>query len=504
MSNKIQIRVQSWLLALLLLLTVGGAVAGTNDLRLAEAAASRDQDTVRALLKQHAAVNDSQRDGSTALHWAAHWNDLETADLLIRAGANINAQTDLGVSPLYLAAENAGEQMAEELLSAGANPNIVPETGVSPLMLAAREGNVRLLKLLLDNKADVNAKENTARQTALMWAAADGHADAVEILLERGADAHARTKTIVEVLNRGGSQSYDDFSAVADVPMGGSTALLFAAGRGQIDCAKALLEFGANVNDTGADGNSALVIAAHSGQGPLAELLLERGANPNADGAGYTVLHAAVLRGDLQLLKASLAHGANPNVQLKNGTSYRRQSADYFFSASMIGATPLLLAAKYASVDMIRALVAAGADLNLALKDGTTPLLAAANTNGHERQSESEFVKAKSREDEEGQSLPAVKALLDLGADVNAANQAGDTALHIAVSGRSNSIIQLLAERGAMLEVKNKRGQTPLALVSAPGRRGSGRNAANGAAGADGNSPVNSTAELLRKLGAKQ
>src|SRR5262249_31758603 len=145
-------------------------------------------------------------------------------------------------------------------------------------------------------------------------------------------------------------------------------------------------------------------------------------------------------------------------------------------------------------VDMIQVLAAAGADLRLGDKNGTVPLLAAANTSGHERQSESEFVRSKSREEEETQSFAAVKALLDLGADVNAVNQAGDTALHIAASGRTDSIIQLLAERGAVLEAKNKRGQTPLALVSAPGRRGAAARgaanatagAANGARGADG------------------
>src|SRR5206468_12888407 len=125
----------------------------------------------------------------------------------------------------------------------------------------------------------------------------------------------------------------------------------------------------------GADGISALVVAAHSGQGAFATFLLDRGANPNADGGGYTVLHAAVLRGDFELLKAALEHGADPNVQVKSGTPYRRQSADYFFQATMIGATPLFLAAKDGSADMIRLLVSHGANLELPAKDGTTPLV---------------------------------------------------------------------------------------------------------------------------------
>jgi ankyrin repeat protein len=476
------------------LLLAGNATAGT-DLRLADAVKNKKKDAVRALLKERVDVNERQGDGTTALHWAAYWNDLDTADLLIRAGANVNAATDVGVTPLYLAAEVASAPMTEKLLAAGADSNAAAETGVTPLMLAARGGSVDAVRALLARKANVNAKENSAGQTALMWAVAQEHPQVVQALLERGADPHARTKSESRYVVRGGPGGYDLFTDVEWVKAGGSTALLFAAGRGSIDSAKLLLEFGANVNDMGADGNSALVVAAHSGHGAFATFLLERGANVNADGAGYTVLHAAVLRGDLDLLKASLAHGANPNARLANGTPYRRQSADYYLSSDLVGATPLILSAKYASADMIQALVAAGADITLAANDGTTALIAAANATDNRRQPESLFLKVDRQQDEK-MSLEAVRALLDLHADVDAVNEAGDTALHIAVTGRSDTIIQLLAEKGAKLDVKNKKGLTPLAMVSAGGRRGAG-------GGAAGSAPT-STAELLRKLGAKQ
>lgn len=465
-------------------------VVSANDggQQLAEAVKQQDKAAVRALLKKNVDVNESHGDGATGLHWAAHWNDLDVAELLIEADADVNAVNDLGVTPLQLAAEMGEAVMVEKLLAAGASPDIVAETGVSPLMLASRAGNIAAAESLLVYEANVNLNEKTSGQTALMWAVAQGHPQIVRLLLEHGADVHSRTSTSRMLVNRGGTSTYEDFSAVEYVKTGGSTALFFAAGRGNIECARELVEFGANVNDVSADGNSVLVVAAHSGHGPLAAFFLDRHADPKAAGAGYGVLHAAVLRGDLALVKASLNSGADANARIVKGTPYRRQSADFYLSASMVGATPLIMAAKYGSADIIKALMASGADLTLADHSGTTPLIAAANPNDNNRQPAS-IILRKSREHEEGRSLQSVRTLLDLGVDVDAVNNAGDTALHIAVAARANSIIKLLAERGAKLGVRNKLGQTALALaLSFKGK----------------NEPQpNGTADLLRKLGAR-
>jgi ankyrin repeat protein len=466
-------------------------LAASNDIRLVDAAKNQKKDEIRALLKQHIDVDAPYGDGTTALHWAAHWNDLEMAGLLIDGGANVNAQTDLGVTPLYLAAEIGSTAMTEKLFSAGANPNITAATGVSPLMLASRAGAPDVVRVLLAHKAEMNAREKQNEQTALMWATAQGHKEVVRILAKARADVNVRSKVIPMLVNRGGEG--DSTKSVEWVQSGGSTALLFAARRGDIESAKILLEFGANVNDTSADGNSALVIAAHSGNGEFARFLLEKGADPNAVGAGYTVLHAAVLKDDLELLKASLAHGANPNIPLTKGTPIRRQGPDFFLPASLIGATPFLLAAKYASVDMMHALVAAGADTKLATSNGTTPLMAAANGDRRHQMGLTGGDDDYEPQGADTKGPDVIKYLLDLGADVNAANQAGDTALHVAVAGKANTIIPLLVERGAILDTKNKRGQTPLALASVGARRGAAARKAQN----------NSTADLLRKLGAK-
>jgi ankyrin repeat protein len=489
-------RLSTWVIVLLL---SSGSLIAATDPRLVDAVKGRDIETARGLLKKGVDVNSARSDGTTALHWAAHWNDLEMADLLIDAGANVNAQTDLGVTPLYLASEIASAQMVERLLAARGNPNIAAGSGVSPLMLASRSGAIAAVRSMLAHKANPNAKESSSGQTALMWAAAAGQADVVMALVEHGADAHIRSAVGKRYINRGGPEGGSDAEelAWAEIGMrawietGGNTALMFAARNGSIECARALLAHGAHVDEVGADGISALVIAAHSGHGRLAEFLLDRGANPNANGGGYGVLHAAVLRGDASLVRKSLAHGANPNVGYTLGTEARRAGPDYYLPFALIGATPYVLAAKFASADMMRDLAAAGADVRRASANGTTALMAAA-TNDHRRQQGYRFGERPTQEALERESFEPVKVALDLGADVNAANADGDTALHIATIAQFNSIIQLLVENGADLGAKNKSGQTPLMLASRRPR---------GAPAGPQNSP---TADLLRKLGAKE
>jgi ankyrin repeat protein len=224
-----------------------------------------------------------------------------------------------------------------------------------------------------------------------------------------------------------------------------------------------LVAAGADVNDAAPDGNSALVLAAYSGHGDVAEFLLGKDANPNATGAGYTALHAAVLRGDLGLVTALLAHGANPNVHLTKGTPVLHQNVDLHLREALLGATPFFLAAKFLEGDMMRALVAAGADARLGVKDGTTPLMAATGVGwkgGSVTRRDTVSFFAAVRPDED-RVLAAVKLMLDLGADVNASNQNGDTALHGAASHGYTAVTQLLVDHGAKLDVKNKRGQAP-------------------------------------------
>lgn len=465
------------------LLVLIPAAAAASDLRLVQASKDQDREAIRALLREHVDVNSPQGDGATALHWAAYWDDPLMADLLISAGANVNRTNDLGVTPLALSSSGA---MVKKLLQAGANPNIVSSTGESPLMAAAQAGNADSVRSLLEHGADVNAKEKLRGQTALMWAVSQQHPDVVRVLLEHGADVGARTLGNPQLFFTGepsgaGRNPADWVTRTIDA--GGSTALLFAARQGDIESAKLLLAARANPNEVASDGMSPLVLASYSGHGDFASLLLTKDANPNAADAGYAALHTAVLRGDAELIKKLLAYGANPNSRITKGTAITREGEDWALPTPLVGATPFFLAARFLEVDLVRALAKAGADPQLPTIDGTTPLMAAAGVGwgaGVDRRGRDTTGLGDPVIHDEGRALEAANLITGLGVDVNAANEAGDTALHGAAAKGYDGIVELLVSKGARIDAKNKRGRTPLAVAN------------------------KNTADLLRKLGAKE
>jgi len=456
----------------------------SGDLRLLEAVENRDKEAVRSLLKDGADVNVSQGDGATALHWAAHWDDLETAELLIGAGANVNAANEYGVTPLSLACTNQNGGLVEKLLQAGADPNAAQGTGETVLMTCASTGTVDAVKSLLERGADVSGKDSQKGQTALMWAVAGKHWEVSKLLIERGADVRLPSK-------------------------GGFTPLLFAARSGDVNSARLLLAAGADVNEATPQHGSALVVASAGGHEELAIFLLENGADPNAaDKDGITALHNAAQNGLAaltgvrydasyrvrppnmpQLAKALLARGANPNARIAKNVSRGPDGSPFL----MRGATPLFLAAVSGDAGLMRILREGRADLRLTADGEITPLMAAARSactgscafQGGNRVDE---VAAKN-------AFEAVKVAVELGADVNATNEDGQTAMHMAAFTGNDAAVQFLADHGAKVDVKDKYGETPWSMAT-------GISPVLRYRGLYGNHE--STAKLLLKLGATQ
>ena len=468
----------------LALLLSAGSVAGANDGSLIGAVRAQDAEAVEALLQASADVNAPAADGATALHWAAYHDALPLADRLLAAGAEVDAANDYAVTPLSLACDNGSAGMVERLLEAGAAPDAARSTGETPLMTCARTGSTDAVRALLDAGADPSAAETWQGQTALMWAAAEGHTAIVRALVEKGADVHARTA-------------------------GGFTALLIAAREDEPELARLLLNAGADVNAMAPGGATPLLVAAVRGHTRLAMLLLEQGADPNAGEAGYTPLHWAagswhseltgslrgietardeewrslngVRDGKLELVEALLANGADPDVRLVDHPP-QFGFASQRFRVSIAGATPFLLAAMDANVAVMDALVAAGADTRLATDEGTTPLMVAAGLGR---------VPAETRVTE-ADTLDALQFVLDLGAEVNATNLVGRSALHGAAHIRSDPAVQLLVDYGATVDVADQRGITPLMIAE-----GGGHILLPGLGGG-------STADLLRALGGAE
>ena len=430
-------------------------IAG-SDSPLADAAEKRDTSTLRTLLEQGVDVNAPQVDGMTALHWAAYQDDFETAKALVQKGADVEAANRYGATPLSPACTNGNGAMITLFLDAGADPNTALRGGETALMTAARTGRLAAVKVLLAHGADPNRKEAYRKQTAIMWAAAEGHTEVVTTLIKAGADFRAPLKS-------------------------GFTPLLFAVREGRTGVVQALIEAGADVNETMQPrdaprkspraGTSALLLAATNAHFELATLLLDAGADPNADLPGYTVLHAlAPVRkpglGDndpapegsgsmssIEFVKKMAAHGAKLNARMTKKVNLGNTRLN------KRGATPFMLAAQSADAEWMRTLAALGADPLLPNEDNSTPLMAAAGVGtrspGEDAGTESEV-------------LEAVKVALDLGADINAVDNNGETAMHAAAYKNLPGVVEFLAEKGADINIWNKQnghGWTPLAIA---------------------------------------
>ena len=455
-----------WLFPFFISVTAFGA---TDGLRLIEVVKTGDITAVRSLLQQHVDVNTPQPDGATALAWAAERDDLAIAELLIQSSANVNAANENGATPLWLAATRASAQMTEKLLSAGANPNAALISGETALMAAASTGNVDVVRALVTRGADVNARESRGSQTALIWAIAEKHSAVARYLIEHGADVQTKSKA-------------------------GLTPFLFAVQQGDLDSARALAAAGADIGAPAPDGRSPLLIASAAGHEALVIFLLEKGANSNAaDRLGLTALHYAAAGGKLELIKALLAAGGNPNSRAirERANSGPRSTVDYP-PVSIIGATPLFLAAEAGNAEAVRFLAANGGDPHLSTNEKTTPLIVAAGAGVYQ-----DLANDQAQEEWKRRHLETGKVLADLGLDVNAKGENGWTALHAATYMGLDSLIQILAEKGAKLDVMDNFGQTPLSIAEGVITVGLG-NAAN-------RRPRNvrrSTADLLLKLGA--
>lgn len=398
-------------------------------------------------------------DDFTPLHRAVYADDFAKAKALVESGADVNATNRYGVPPLSLACQNGNGEIVELLLTAGADPNTKLRGGETALMTAARTGNPRPVKALLKKGAEVNAKERRG-QTALMWAAADGNAEAVDLLLKAGADTYVM------------------------LPDSGFTAFFFAAREGRAQVVRTLLKAGADVNETmeprrpggkgPRKGTSALILAIENGHFDLALELIEAGADPNDQRSGFTPLHTMTWvrkppRGEaegappplpsgklnsLQFIRELVKHGADVDARLKTGRGgpgmYNKQ-----------GATPFLMASATADLAYLKLLLELGADPKLGNADNCTPFIAACGLNvGSDAANEVPG--------EEPEILEVAKFLLDRGADINAVDAKGETAMHAAALKNLPKVVQFLADHGAKIDVwnrTNKYGWTPLHLA---------------------------------------
>uniref|UniRef100_A0A8C3EU18 Uncharacterized protein n=1 Tax=Corvus moneduloides TaxID=1196302 RepID=A0A8C3EU18_CORMO len=358
----------------------------------------------QVLLAMHANVEDRGNKGDiTPLMAAASGGYVDIVKLLLVHCADVNAQSSTGNTALTYACAGGFVDVVKVLLKAGANIEDHNENGHTPLMEAASAGHVEVARVLLEYGAGINTHSNEFKESALTLACYKGHLDMVRFLLEAGADQEHKTDEM-------------------------HTALMEACMDGHVEVARLLLDSGAQVNMPADSFESPLTLAACGGHVELAALLIERGANlEEVNDEGYTPLMEAAREGHEEMVALLLAQGANINAQTEETQE-----------------TALTLACCGGFSEVADFLIKAGADIELGC---STPLMEAAQE-GH---------------------LELVKYLLAAGANVHATTATGDTALTYACENGHTDVADVLLQAGADLEHESEGGRTPLMKAARAG-----------------------------------
>jgi ankyrin repeat protein len=485
------------------------AAQGDGTTALHWAAFRDDLDMVRMLLAAGADVKSATREGAiTPLFMACTNGNAGIIGALLTAGADAKSVKANGTTALMTAAASGSMDAVKLLLDRGAEIDARESAhGQTALMFAAALNRVDAVKLLLARGADANIA-STAKKLERVRFDQDGNIVETPAAGGRGAagagrgaavmltdpeaqkgelNALARALGMTEAEVRLGKARVRAGDVAARAPRkvgpdvaGGMTALLYTAREGHIETARALIEGGADLNLSSADKMTPMAMAIANGHFDLAKLLLDRGANPNlAADSGLTPLYAVIdvqwapkawfpqpnitqeKIGYLELMKALLDRGAQPNAAVGEKLWFRSFTNDYTW-VDPAGATPFWRAAQSSDTAAMKLLVEHGADPKVANKTGETPLMAAAGIGWAANWS----VNAPAP------LIEAVKLCVELGNDVKAADSRGYTALHGAAYLGDNEMVKYLVSQGADVRAKSRAGDSPADMANGPTRFG--------------------------------
>ncbi len=468
-----------------------------------------DRKAALARIRAGADVNEAQPDGTRPIHWAVYHVDYELLDTLIAKKAKVNVTNEFGSTPIAEAAQLADARMVKALLDAGADPEGPDQDGQTALMLAIKTGELPVVELLIKAGAKVNTVEKFHHQTPLMWAvtAPTNGGEIVKLLLAKGADVKPRA-LYTDWPSQISSEPRAQYR-----PVGGLTALLYAARDGCYDCVGELLAAGADVNLPTPEGVTALMLAIDNDHNGVAKLLLDRGANPRVwDWWGRTALYIAVDRREavlsptrglgggrggrggaapaplpspgpavssMEIIDALLAAGVDVNTALNMHRPSRGGNSGRFVEEFLnTGCTPLMRAAIGNDVEVSRTLLEKGANPNIVAM-GLTPFLVAAGVGTGGRGTGL----AASTSAGGAASMQLMEMLVEHGADVNArvtgtktytmrisrapSSNEGMTALHVAAQTGRLEVVKFLLDKGANPEIVDNDGHKPIDLVGA-------------------------------------
>lgn len=450
---------------------------------IAEAARSQDWPAVQAMIRQPGvALDAASTEGSTALHFAIHAGETTVVQALLDAGSNVGTRNVAGISPLQLAVTTGDTAITKLLLAHGADARALDEAKESLLMLAARHGDGEMASALVAAGADPDYMEPQLGQDALMIAVRFGRAPVVAALIAARANLNQQSPPGPEPTIRApgaGGGSTGEGMVRSGVPPEGQrlagtgkfTALLYAARDGQLEAAKLLVQAGANLELAEYNGITPLLMAVSNDHHDIARLLIQAGANVNAaDWYGRRPLWAATESRNrdvstanattngvdrdaaLEVIRMLLEKGAEPNARLEHFPPRMGGHAFNMSYVPTVGETAFYRASLNNDLPLMRLLLKHGADPLLKTYHGSSPLMAAAGVGWVRGQT---FIPGG-----EAAQLEAVKMLVELGADVNDANDMGLVAVHGAAFRWSDSVISWLVDHGARLDIKDKVGRT--------------------------------------------
>ncbi|HEY6342690.1 MAG TPA: ankyrin repeat domain-containing protein [Bryobacteraceae bacterium] len=479
--------------------------AQTSQGSLATLIQTGDRKTALEKIRAGADVNGAQPDGTRPIHWAVYKVDYELLDALIAKGAKADIPNEFGSTPLAEAVKVSDARMVKTLLDAGSGPEGANLDDETALMLAIKNGELPIVRMLIEAGANVNTMEKEHNETPLMYAAAakKNAGEMVKLLLSKGAGVNPR------------SLYYDWPSQISQEPrvqyhpVGGLTALLYAARDGCYECVEALVggtevprglksENGADVNVPTPEGVTPLLIALDNDNNDIAKLLLDHGAKPGVwDWWGRTALYIAVDRHDggssggglkvpvdarhsahfssMDVIRYLLAANVDPDPELRMHRPTRGGYTGRFSDPLLdTGCTPLLRATLGNDIEVVKALLAKGASPNVNAM-GVTPFLVAAGVGTGARGGPAAA--------SAGASIALMDLFLQHGADVNAqvtgtktysmrnarspSTNEGMTALHVAAQAGRVDVVRYLLEKGAHSEIVDSNGHKPIDVVGA-------------------------------------
>ena len=265
-------------------------------------------DVAKLLIKSGAAIETKTIRGYTPLHACLGYGHLEMAYFLIAKGANLEALNHGNVTPLHIAAQNNHIEIVKLLLDKNVDPNPETENSETPLQAASKFGHTKIVKILLEAGAKTNIKD-VYGMYPIHHAAYGKNLEVLELLLENGANVNEK---VVPTINT------SVFSYWSPSDFLHWTPLICAAYKGEIDIAKTLIKYGANIDAFAPGYSTPLRTAIDFKHTELCKFLISCGANINVmkDEDGSTPLHSAIEKNNEEICKLLILNGADVNARL--------------------------------------------------------------------------------------------------------------------------------------------------------------------------------------------